>query len=277
MRDAIRERILTIVTELKDVYEPHAATADSLKPYAVILQGEETEESDWVGFRQIVEIWPYVSRSSFVTVDELTKAIIAALEKEILQTVDGHVFSCMYLGLGSDQVDEEWDAITRGLRFAVVALQAVNIPETVADDPWMEALADWTAALFTDVWHVYRGRWPLGYLRPSILWRLSGHDVSGVSFATFEIRKRFVGHVLGRTPNEQTGAVLQIVEQLQTAIKLPLNVVERRFMTVVDPRADLQAGAINDGQITLTLTRKTNRPTEDVPFMAGVQQNGKLE
>ena len=260
------------------MYEPHAAGKQTQKPYAVVRQGVETEETPWSGFRRIIEVWPYVSRTSFKNVDVLANQIATALDKQLLtDPATGEVFSCLYLGTaGPDFVDEEWDAITRGLRFAVVALQPVNVPETVPDDPWLEALASWTEGIMGPGWTVYRGLWPLGYARPAVMWRIAATEVNPLIAATFEVRKRFVGHVIGRTPNEQADGVLRIVEQLGSAIKVSLNLADRRYMTVIDQRADLQANAITGGQITVTLYRRTNRPTEEGPLIMGVHKTGQL-
>ena len=273
MRLAIRQKLIESIPELGGrVYEPHVAGAKTQKPYAVIRQGVETEETPWSGFRRIIEEWPYVSRTSFKAVDALADKIKATLDKQLLtDTSTGEVFSCLYLGTaGHDFVDEEWDAITRGLRFAVVALQPVNVPETVPNDHWLEALALWTEGILGQDWTVYRGLWPLGYVRPAVMWRIAATEVNTLMASMFEVRKRFVGHVIGRTPNEQNDGVLKIVEALGSAIKVPLNQADRRYMTVIDPRADLQSNAITGGQITVTLQRKTTRPTEEAPLIQKV-------
>lgn len=273
MRLTIRKRLIESVPEVQGrVFEPQAATPETVKPYLVIVQAIESEDSQWAGFRRIIEVWPYVARTSFNQVDALADKVIAALDKQFLSdATTGDAFTCQYIGnTGGDVVDEEWDAITRGLRFAVVAMQPMNVPETVPNDPWLEALSSWTEGILGPDWTVYRGLWPLGYVRPAVMWRIAGFEVNPLMAAMFEVRKRFVGHVIGRTPNEQTDGVLRIVEQLGAAIKVPLNLTDRRYMTVTEPRADLQANAITGGQITVTLSRRTNRPTEEAPLIQEV-------
>ena len=280
MREAIRQKLIAAIPDLDGrVYELHAAGSNTQKPYIVVVQGEDQEESPWTGFRRIIEVWPYSSRTtSFQVVDALAEQIIAALDKQPLNDpITGKVFSCMYVGTaGSDLVDEERDTITRGLRFSVVALQPVNVAETGPDDPWLEALASWTENVLGVGWTVYRALWPSGYVRPAVMWRMAGMEVHPLTAAAFEVRKRFAGHVIGLTPNEQTDGVLRIVEALGDTIKIPLNPAERRYMTVIDPRADLQANAITGGQITVTLSRRTNRPTEEGPLISSIHQTGDL-
>lgn len=275
MRNAIRDKLLSAVPELLDVYEPHAAGPDSEKPYAVVLQGDETEESDWVGFRRIIEVWPYVARTSFAQVDRLEAAIVAALDKQLLTTAANEVFSCLHLGtVGSDFVDREWDGIARGVRFAVIAVQPVAIPETIAPDPWLKVLADWTKPLLGPDWEVYTGAWPLGYRLPCVLWRMTSIETEAGNRAAYKVTKKLSGHIVTATPNERTLASQYVLEHLQQAIKLPLDIAARRYLTVESPRIDNQADAIRTGQLTLSLSRRLSRLDENAPLMEQVTFRG---
>ena len=277
MRDAIRNKLVTDIPEINDVYEPHAAERKSQNPYIVLRQGVETEESEWAGFRRIIEVWPYVERTSFNRVDELYTKIGVALDRQFLTTLTGEVFSCLYLGTdGQDFVDEEWDAITRGMRFAVVALQPVAINETIASDPWIEALSIWTENLLWD-WEVYRNYWPTGYVRPSVLWRLSDYKVEGLTRAGIKVRKSLIGHVLGATPNQQIQAISDIIAGLTNEIKIPLDIVSKKYLTVNNPRGNFKVDGLNQGQILIELSRNTSRPKEDVPVMMKVGSAGTLK
>lgn len=278
MRNAIRERLLSAVPELKDVIEPHAAEANSQKPYAVILQGEDDEESPWVGFRRIVEVWPYVSRSTFGRVDALEKKIIAALDKQMLTTEAGEVFSCVYLGsAGQDVVDEEWDAITRGIQFAVMALQPVGTDGQITSDPWVPALASWTVSVLGAEWAVYNGFWPLGYVRPAIMWRVTGIDVVMIGMASYRVTKRFSVHVLGDAQHPEHAGVHALVDALGSSIKIPFDPAERRFLTVSDSRAAIGSDAIREGQITVTLSRRVARPHEEAPLIRSVYYKSNIK
>ncbi|QAS52379.1 hypothetical protein [Halobacillus litoralis] len=283
MRNAIREQLMNSIPEFKDVYEPHVAGPQSEKPYGVIRQGVDTEDSDWVGFRRIVEIWPYVSRTTFTKVDDLQKKIIEALDQQLItDQTTGAVFSCVYLGTsGQDVTDHEWDAITRGLRFAVMALQQVDVSPDVLTDHWLEALSSWSGELLNEdpanpEWTVYENRLPLGYKRPSVLWRLNDYRVEGVSRASFEVRKEVVGHVISESPNLRIRAISALVEQFMSDIKVPLDIENKKFMTVVQPRGDFLADGLNRGQITLRLKRRTKRPYEEVTVIEQMNSDGEV-
>ncbi|HOV80760.1 MAG TPA: hypothetical protein PK728_11765 [Bacillota bacterium] len=279
MREAICQKLIDSVPEVQGkVYEPQAARAGTKPPYLVVRQGVEIEDTPWTGFRRIIEVWPYVARTTFQKVDDLAVKVVAALDKQILtDAATGEVFTCQYLGtVGQDFVDEDWDAITRGLRFAVLALQPVAVPETVANDPWLEALADWTETILGTAWTVYRNAWPLGYRRPAVMWRLAGVEVQEKARAMFEVRKRFIGHVLGSTPNEQITGALTVIQELGNAIKLPLDTANKRYLTVNNPAVDYRADALTAGQVSVILSRLTNRPAAEVPLLMETYGRGTL-
>ncbi|MYL45053.1 hypothetical protein GLV94_05310 [Virgibacillus halodenitrificans] len=276
MRHAIRTKLLTDVPDFNDVYEPHAAGPDSVKPYGVIRQGVDTEESDWMGFRRIVEVWPYVSRSTFTKVDSLQSKIIDALDQKLItDSVTGEVFSCVYLGtVGQDVTDDEWDAITRGLRFAVMAIQQVEQPINIKSDPWITALANWSSGFLDASWTVYENQLPLGYKRPCVLWRLDNYEAKGVSRSVYKVTKNVVGHVISTYPNQKIHTSSEIVERLMSEIKVPISIQERRYMTVSQPRSDFRADGLNTGQINVRLSRKSRRMKEDFPLMQDIQSTG---
>jgi len=54
MRIAIKQKLIDSIPEIEGrAYEPQAAGATTQKPYLVLRQGVEAEESLWVGFRRL--------------------------------------------------------------------------------------------------------------------------------------------------------------------------------------------------------------------------------
>ncbi|ACV64906.1 hypothetical protein Dtox_4239 [Desulfofarcimen acetoxidans DSM 771] len=280
MRAAIRQQLINKISKIQErVYEPHAANAKTPKPYLVIRQGAEVEDTPWTNFRRIMEVWPYLSRTSFQGVDGMVSLVVAALDKQLLTTENGEVFSCVYLGnAGADFVDDGWDAITRGLRFAVMALQPVSVAEA-ENDPWLETLAIWTEALLGEAWTVYRSRWPLGYKRPAILWRIAGIQEPGESLGAvaLKVRKTLAGHVLGTNSGQEINAVVSIVQEMTKAVKIPLDLTTRQYMTVDDVKGDCQSDPLARGQITLTLSRIVRRPIREAPILKELLGTGNIQ
>ncbi|MED3244886.1 hypothetical protein P4374_35145, partial [Bacillus thuringiensis] len=170
----------------------------------------------------------------------------------------------LYQGsVGGDDVVDEWDAITRGLRFAVVAIHHVNKTE-MQGDPWVEATAKWSEGILGDKWTVYRDILPLGYQRPALLLRLGGLETEQRNRSLFEVRKQVIGHFFGSDAQEQILGAALITEALAEAIKIPLSIEDRRFLTVQNPRLNAGANAITNGQLNVTFKRTTSRISQEV-------------
>jgi hypothetical protein len=279
LRIAIRNKLIADIPEIAGrVYEPHQSDPSTVKPFVMLRQGADTADTPGVGFRRIMECWPYASKTTFQDVDTLANKVIASLDRQMLtDTATGEVFTVQYYGtVGTDVVDDQWDAITRGLNFAVFAVQPAPVVETFADDPWLDALAEWTESAMGSPWMVYRNVWPLGHSRPSVMWRIAGMEVQQHGRGMFAVRKKFTGHIFGTTPNEQVAGVLKITQELGNAFKLALDLDNKRYLTVIDPMANLKAEALTGGQITVTLSRLTMRPAVEVPYMAKVQVSGVI-
>ena len=279
MREAIINCLINQIPEIGDrCFDPHAAGKDTEKPYFVVRFGTESEDTPWTGFRRIIEVWPNVSRTSFISVDDLEKKAIAALDKQLLSTASGEAFTCVYLGnAGPDALDDDFDIITRGLRFAILALQPLPVTETAPDDPWLMSLSDWTGNLLGEDWHIYQSAWPVGYRRPAVLWRVGRVRVKSLNAALFEVQKDIVGHVLGRTPNEQFAAAVLIAQELGSAVKIIHDADNRRYLTVSNPSVDYRTtDVLKNGQISVTLSRLTNKPIEDTPTIGTIIIKGEV-
>ena len=274
MRAAIRQKLIYDIPDIQGrCYEPQAAGPNTSKPYLVIRQGVDNEDSLWTGFRRIIEVWPYVARTTFQKVDDLAGKVITALDKQLITDEQtGEAFSCQYLGtIGQDYVDEDWDAITRGLRFAVLALQPVNVVDNTPLDPFIETIAAWTENRYSG-WHVYRQIWPLGYQKPAIMWRISNERYELFNIHSSWRYVDIVGHVVSVALGEQNAMVSELARALQLAIKIP---GDGGFLTVLNVRSDFQVDGFRQGQIRLTL-RGVVKPAEDADIlMQKVQTNGQ--
>ncbi len=64
MRVTIKQILIDNITDIQGrVYEPHAAGANTQKPYLVLREGVQDPEADWSAFSTIIEVWPYVKRT----------------------------------------------------------------------------------------------------------------------------------------------------------------------------------------------------------------------
>lgn len=106
-------------------------------------------------------------------------------------------------------------------------------------------------------------------------------DVRVLGLSTYEIEKRLTATVFADDPNEQNAAILQLIEELGAAVKIPLHTAERRFLSISEPKGNLNANVnttgTTDGQITVTCTRRTGlRPLEEISLMQFVNYKSNM-
>lgn len=278
MRDEVRQALIDGVPEVEGrIFEPHTAAADTPKPYLIVKETSQDDDVDWAGFRQKFEVWPYVEESSYTEVDALAKKINDALDKKLLSTSDGSAFTCMADGMLEDVADKEWQALTRCVNFFVLALQPAEEQGPVINDPWAKALSEWTGKLLGTGYSAYSDKLPVGYMRPAVLWRVDTMSIQDCGALAFDVRKKVVCHVFGRNVTEETAIASQLIEEMGNAVKIPISLSERRYMTLIDVAGRFYTDALKQGHITAMVSRKTKRPREEAPLMAMVGIDGHIE
>ena len=278
MREVIRQALVNGIPEVEGrIFEPHTAAADTKKPYLIIRELAENDNTEWAGYRCRVEVWPYCEQSSYVEVDTLAKKVNDCLDKRLLGSDDSEAVTCISDGSSSDVVDKEWDALTRCVNFYVLAVQPANMQGPIINDPWVNALNDWSKKILGDmIVDCYGGILPTGYKRPSILWRVNSMEVEECGRFGFDVIKQLTCHVFGRNSVEEMNIATKLIAEMQSTIKIPLSIPDCIFMLVRNVKGDFCTNALKQGHITATLSRKTRRPQADVPLMEDVKFKGIL-
>lgn len=275
MRDAIRQALIDGVPEVEGrVFEPFAAGPETEKPYLIVRETAEEDNTEWAGFRGRVEVWPYVEQGSLKDVDDLSKEIALALNMQLLEGDDGDALTCIHDGSGEDIVDEEWDALTRCVYFYALALQPAGTPGPAENDPWIDALVSWTKEKLGDGYNVYGGKLPASYKRPAVLWRLDNTSIDDAGALAFVVSKQVACHIFGRNAIEEGNIAISIAEQMGAAVKIPLKPSERLYMTLQSINATLYTDALKQGHLRAILTRRLKRPREEVAKIAKVTTDG---
>lgn len=275
MREAIRQALIDGVPEVEGrVYEPFAAGPETEKPYLIVRETAEEDNTEWAGFRGRVEVWPYVEQGSLKDVDDLSKKIALALNMQLLEGDDGDALTCIHDGSGEDIVDEEWDALTRCVYFYALALQPAGTPGPAENDPWIDALVSWTKEKLGDGYNVYGSKLPASYKRPAVLWRLDNTSIDDAGALAFVVSKQVACHIFGRNAIEEGNIAISIAEQMGAAVKIPLKPSERLYMTLQSINATLYTDALKQGHLRAILTRRTKRPREEVAKIAEVTTGG---
>jgi len=311
IRAALKARLADIIPEWKGkVLDLPLPDTVLTAPCAVITFAEEIQKSSWAGYRRIIKIWPYaqLAAGGMEIVESWSEQVIRQLHNERLEDDQGQAFTCIYLGSSDgDRVDPLSGLMTRALRFGVyipepgedqmqsaasnnlttasqqqgtLAPQAVATDEAnalAAADPWQEALNQWTRQQLGSGWSIYNDAWPSGYLAPSVLWRLTGVSTAASGTAAFDLRKQWVGHVYATSERENKRIAAELVQRLNAEVRIPLNPEDRRYLTVSEASADLQADAFLNGQIRLTLLHRTQRELPNAPLIRQVTNKPVLD
>jgi hypothetical protein len=148
----------------------------------------------------------------------------------------------------------------------------INVQKIIAvNDEWLNALANLTSSVLSG-WNVYQA-YP-GNKRPCVIWQYSGMQVQEVAASMFQVSKKFTAQVLGNTSNDQILGTTLLVQELGSVIKLPI--ATGKYAIIQNLLSDIKVNDVTSGQVTVTLTRKTNRPLDDAPLMSNVHPKGLI-
>lgn len=249
MRKTIRQILVDSVSQVEGrAYEPHAAGPKVKKPYLVLKEGVQDPGADWSAFSTIVEIWPYVARTSFQQVDVLTNQVIDTLHRTRFAEA-GEQYLVDYLGsAGPDFVDAEWDAITRGLRFRVFALGWLN-GLTFEPDP-VAALQAWMVAAWPDEVHTDPGSWTPTDATPGIYWRLVRLMPVQITAAVNWLDAQINGHILAPSTSVRLTWIRKVTEELAKQRRLIMS--DGGPLELLRVTADSEADPMRRGQVVLT-------------------------
>ncbi len=249
MRKAIRQILIDNIPQVEGrVYEPHAAGPTTKKPYLVLKEGAQDPGADWSGFATIIEVWPFVARTTFQQVDSLVSQVVDALHRARFAEA-GEQYLIDYLGsAGQDFVDTEWDAITRGLRFRVFALGWLH-GMTFEPDP-VAALKEWTITTWPEI-HTDPATWNPMDTTPGIYWRLvqllpAKEATAAVTWMDAQI----AGHILAPSAAVRLHWIRSITEGLARERRIRFSDGSPLFFTRA--AADSEADPMRRGQIQLT-------------------------
>lgn len=262
MRAGIREQIISKVTQLNNCYEPNVPTKDTPKPYAVVVQGDDTDNGEVIGFKRTIEVWLYEARTTFKNLDLLAENVIKALDMQVItDSKTNETFTCVFGGaIGQDVVDEEWQAIARGLKFTVIALHE---EEEVNTDPWLDALKEYTNSITNHI--VYLNTWKKDFNVPSILWRVKSQHKERENYALIKESKTLICHIASNNKNEINKLLDDIENKLISDLKIPLDLADRRYLTIESINEDREADMLSKGQLTVEFFRRkmieNNTPT----------------
>ncbi len=268
MRAGIRQHLINSVTDLKDCYEPTVPTVDTLKPYAVIVQGSDDDNGEVIGFKRNIEIWLYENRTTFKNLDALADKVIKSLNMQVVEdTKANETFTCKFAGaIGQDVIDTEWDAIARGLKFTVIALHDETGDNA---DEWLEALRNYTKTIID--YPVYLNNWKRNFSVPSILWRVKSTSNMRELNSVIKETKVIVGHIVHSDTNQINKVLDEVEQNLIQDLRIPFNIQERRYLTINNISENREADMLTQGQLTIEFFKRGMyyKPVETVKHIKG--------
>ena len=273
MRLAIRNQLLKEVTELKGCYEPNVPDKQTEKPYSVVIAKDDTDNGEVVGFKRSIEIWLYDERLSFKSLDKIAEQSIKALNlKVITNPKTGESFTCKFDGIiGQDIVDEEWNAIAKGLKFTIIALHE---EDEVNTDTWLDALSEYTKTITDHA--VYLNNWKKNFDVPSILWRVKSQSKERENYALIKESKTLICHIASNNKNEINKLLDDIEDKLITDFKIPLNLADKRYLTIQRISEDREADMLSEGQLIVEFFRR-KMIENNTPTINKIYSNGGLD
>lgn len=271
MRAAVKQAITDIIPPLTDrLYDVQPPAEEAGEPYGIIVLGEEIWKSSWAGYRQVVRLKLSAGAAGLKQADAWADALIAGLHHKRVASTDGPPFTLYYLGAReAERLEPATGAAYRVLRFSVYRPERQAEPD-IRTDGWLEALADWTSRKLGGEWSVYHTAWPSGRADCSVLWRLAGCETRMAGASLYEVRKRFTGHVVGADASSELLAAVSLIEGLGAEVQLLIDAEQRKYMSVAEITADLQADAFLEGQLHLTVVQRRMRPAEEAALIRRV-------
>lgn len=273
MREGIRKKLLDNIPELKDCYEPTVPDKSTPKPYAVILQGSDDKQNNPTSYSRGIQIWLYDKRLTFNTLDSLMEKVISALDLQTITEDTGESYTCVFNGtVGDDVIDEEWDAIARGLKFTVIALHEEDESPV---DPWIEAVASYINGL-TNL-PVYSDCWRKNFEVPSVLCRILNVVPTPSTLGANKILKTIRCHFVSRNKGEANNFISTIENELIQDTKIPLDIKDRRYLTISSIKEDREADPLTVGQLSVDFFRLENIKRKNIPVMNKIEGRGTIE
>ncbi len=286
MINVIRSKLLEAIPALKAVYFPSAPTDTSLgKPYVVLSYEADSGGSPWKGWRHPLRVSLYARRSDpTLELDTLTASATEVLDKRLLEEeTPGEGIALFYGGDGPDTVDEERDAIVRTLHLSLFSPRPLVIETPITSDPWLTALSVWTRQALGADWSVYGGNWPPNSQTPSILWRITEMNATPRGSSAYELQKKATAFIQAPDSNQEHAALMQLVEGLAAAVKIPIGEDDRKFARVTGPQVNTRTtvdgySATGEGPLTVILSRRVTSLVEEAaaPLMQFVHYESHI-
>ncbi len=248
MREALRQLLMAGVPEVEGrVLEPHMGGRETPKPFLIALEGEQDPASEWADLSTSMLVIPHVVMTTYVTVDQLVAEVVATLDGARFEE-GGVQYLARHEGTSrEDEFDEEWEAITREVRFAIFALGWTS-GLTYEPDP-VAVLRDWCANSWPGQVQTDPVSWEPSDATPAIYWRLAGlPSIERTNWGAW-VDGQLRCHVIAPSRGVRLTWLRRLVEGLSLIGRLTMS--DRGPLYLETPSAESEADPMTRGQIGL--------------------------
>lgn len=273
MRAGIRKRLIDANIGILDCYEPNEPGPQTEKPYAIVLQSDDTKNNETVGYKRTIEIYFYVGKTSFKKLDEIVNKAIPSLHLQTIEDPKTHeLFTCIFNGIvGQDGIDEEWNALYRSVQFNVIALHHESDVNT---DKWLDSIKEFTNNILE--YPVYLNTFQSDFDVPSILWRVKSQNKERLNYHLVKENKILICHVVSNSKSQISEIIDTIENNLINAFKIPYVEGVRRYLTIESINEDRDADMFTQGQLTVELFRR-RQIERNVQLVNKIHHRGQLK
>ena len=244
MREAVRQHLTAAVPLAGGWWESFAVPEDQPRPFGVILAGADEPGEGWGGLAVPLELQVHQERTTFVQADTYADQVAAALDNLVLVQGGARYLTTHEATDERDQIDAEWQTITRPVTVRVWPLAFM-----ADDNPAAQALAAWTAAQFP-AWHTDPATWTPSDATPGVYWRVEqvawGRRTARGAPAAAAARAR----VLAPSYAVRQSVARQLAARLGATLRIPYG-ASRALLG--DVQLDADAHPLRQGQVRVGL------------------------
>jgi hypothetical protein len=143
------------------------------------------------------------------------------------------------------------------------------------NDSWLTAISAYVQGILPTGWTIYMV-WQ-GNKRPSLCWEIVNISAKEQSRYMYKLSKRIVCNILGDTPANLQYALATITQALEEAVKIPLDIANKKYMAVDNIKAQKSISNYTVGQITIDVSQNMPRTfVADAPILNGFHDSGQI-
>jgi len=142
-------------------------------------------------------------------------------------------------------------------------------------DKWLDALETYTREITN--YPIYLNGWKQNFEVPSILWRVQNQSKERETNALIKESKTLICHIASNNKNEINRLLDDVEDKLISDLKVPLDIKDKRYLTIESISEDREADMLSKGQLTVKLFRRKMIEQKEQSTIQKIYSRGNLE